>query len=401
MELNLSKKALNIQPSLTLDISAKAKAMKAEGIDVISFGAGEPDFNTPKNIQEKGIDAINNGLTRYTATSGIIELKEAICRKLKAENNLEYASENIIVSNGAKHSIYNALMAILNPGDEVIFSIPYWVSYPEMVKIADGVPVYIETKEENDFKFTVKDLEKIKTKKTKAIIINSPNNPTGSVYSKEELTAIGNWAVENHVFIISDEIYEKLIYGDKEHFSLASISDDVKKLTILINGVSKSHAMTGWRIGYAAAHKDVVKLMTNIQSHSTSNPSSISQYASVEALSGDQSSVFEMKEQFIKRRDYMVETINHIEGLSCKKPEGAFYIMMNFTKLIGTTINGHKIETSMDFSNLLLDEAKVAVIPGVAFGDDKYVRLSYATSLDNIKNGLNRIKDLLDKKNSI
>lgn len=398
MKFNLSKKALNIQPSLTLDISAKAKAMKDKGINVISFGAGEPDFNTPKNIQEKGVSAINDGLTRYTATSGIIELKKAISNKLKKDNNLLYLPENIIVSSGAKHSIYNALMAILNPEDEVIFGIPYWVSYPEMVKLADGVPVYIETKEENGFKFTVKDLEKHKTKKTKAIIINSPNNPTGSVYSKEELTDIGKWAVENEVFIISDEIYEKLIYGDKEHFSMASVDDDVKNLTILINGVSKSHAMTGWRIGYAAAHEDIVKVMTNIQAHSTSNPSSISQYASVEALNGDQASVYEMKEEFIKRRNYMVDAINDIDELSCKKPEGAFYIMMNFSKLVGKTIKGKKIETSMDFSNLLLDECKVAVIPGVAFGDDKYVRLSYATSLDNIKNGLNRIKELLEDK---
>lgn len=395
MNFNLSKKALNIQPSLTLDISAKAKSMKAEGIDVISFGAGEPDFNTPENIQKKGINAIKEGLTKYTSTSGIIELKKAICAKLKRDNGLMYSPENIIVSSGAKHSIFNALMAILNPGDEVIFGVPYWVSYPEMVKLADGVPVYINTKEDNEFKFTVEDLKKVQTENTKAIIINSPNNPTGSVYSKKEIEEIANWAVENNIFVISDEIYEKLIYGDKEHMSIASVNEKIKKLTILINGVSKSHAMTGWRIGYAAAHKDIVKVITNIQSHSTSNPSSISQYASVEALDGDQSSVYKMKKEFIKRRDYMVDAINNINGLSCKKPEGAFYIMMNFTKLIGKTINGHTIETSMDFSNLLLDEAKVAVIPGVAFGDDKYVRLSYATSLENIENGLSRVKKLL------
>jgi aspartate aminotransferase len=396
MNFNLSKKALNIQPSLTLDISAKAKSMKAEGIDVISFGAGEPDFNTPQNIQEKGINAIKEGLTKYTSTSGIIELKKAICNKLKRDNNLDYSPENIIVSSGAKHSIFNSLMAILNPGDEVVFGIPYWVSYPEMVKLADGIPVYVKTEEENGFKFTVKDLEKIRTDKTKAVIINSPNNPTGSVYSKEEIIEIANWAVKNNVFIISDEIYEKLIYGDEKHTSIASVNKEIKNLTILINGVSKSHAMTGWRIGYAVAHKDIIKVMTNVQSHSTSNPSSISQYASVEALNGDQSSVLEMKEQFIKRRDYMVEAINDIRGLSCKKPEGAFYIMMNFTKFIGKTVNGHTIKTSMDFSNLLLEEAKVAVIPGVAFGDNKYVRLSYATSLENIKNGLSRIKTLLE-----
>ncbi len=398
MNFNLSRKSTNIQPSLTLDISAKAKAMKENGIDVISFGAGEPDFNTPENIQEKGISAIRNGLTKYTATSGIIELKKAICSKLKKDNKLDYSPENIIVSSGAKHSIYNVLMAILNPGDEVIFGTPYWVSYPEIVKLADGVPVYIKTKEENEFKFTTNDLQDVQTEKTKAIIINSPNNPTGSVYSEQELTEIAKWAVKHNVFIISDEIYEKLIYGDREHISIASIDEETKNLTILINGVSKSHAMTGWRIGYAVAHKDIIKVMTNIQSHSTSNPSSISQYASVEALNGDQSSVSSMKDQFIKRRDYMVDAINDINGLNCKKPEGAFYIMMNFTKLLGTSIKGHTIKSSMDFSNLLLDEAKVAVIPGIAFGDDKYVRLSYATSLDNIKIGLSRIKDLLEGK---
>lgn len=395
MKFNLSEKALNIEPSLTLDISAKAKAMKQEGIDIISFGAGEPDFDTPKNIQEKGINAIKEGLTRYTAASGTIELKHAICSKLKRDNNLDYKPENIIVSNGAKHSIYNALMAILNPGDEVIFGVPYWVSYPEMIKLSDGVPVYIKTEEENDFKFTVSDLEEARTKKTKAVIINSPNNPTGSVYSREELEDIAKWAIKNKIFIISDEIYEKLIYGDKEHTSIASINDEIKDLTIIINGVSKSHAMTGWRIGYAAAHQDVVRVMTNIQSHSTSNPSSISQYASVEALNGDQDSVSSMKKEFIKRRDYMVETINGIEGLRCKEPEGAFYIMMNLKSIMGKTIKGYKINSSMNFSNLLLDQARVAVIPGIAFGDDDYVRLSYATSLDNIKNGLDRIKDLL------
>lgn len=396
MSLNLSKKGLKIEPSLTLDITAKAKAMKDSGIDVISFGAGEPDFNTPQNIQDEGIRAIKEGLTRYTPASGIVELKKAICDKLKKDNNLDYETKNIIISSGAKHSIYNALMAILNPEDEVIFSVPFWVSYPELVRLADGVPVYIETKEENNFKFTINDLNKVMTKKTKAIILNSPNNPTGSVYNKEELTEIANWAVENNIFIISDEIYEKLIYSDNGHVPIGSINDDVKKLTILINGMSKAHAMTGWRIGYAAAHEDIIKVMSNIQAHSTSNPCSISQYASVEGLTGDQDSVSEMKKHFGQRRDYMAETINSIRGLSCKKPEGAFYIMMNFTNLIGKEINGKTINSSMDFSNLLLEEANVAVVPGIAFGDDKYVRLSYATSMENIEKGLQRIKKIVE-----
>ena len=396
MSLNLSKKGLKIEPSLTLDITAKAKAMKDSGIDVISFGAGEPDFNTPQNIQDEGIRAIKEGLTRYTPASGIVELKKAICDKLKKDNNLDYETKNIIISSGAKHSIYNALMAILNPEDEVIFSVPFWVSYPELVRLADGVPVYIETKEENNFKFTINDLNKVMTKKTKAIILNSPNNPTGSVYNKEELTEIANWAVENNIFIISDEIYEKLIYSDNGHVPIGSINDDIKKLTILINGMSKAHAMTGWRIGYAAAHEDIIKVMSNIQAHSTSNPCSISQYASVEGLTGDQDSVSEMKKHFGQRRDYMAETINSIRGLSCKKPEGAFYIMMNFTNLIGKEINGKTINSSMDFSNLLLEEANVAVVPGIAFGDDKYVRLSYATSMENIEKGLLRIKKIVE-----
>lgn len=396
MSLNLSKKGLMIEPSITLDITAKAKAMKDSGIDVISFGAGEPDFNTPKNIQDEGLRAIKEGLTKYTPASGIVQLKKAICEKLKKDNNLDYETKNIIISNGAKHSIYNALMAILNPEDEVIFSVPYWVSYPELVRLADGIPVYVETKEENNFKFTVNDLNKVLTEKTKAIILNSPNNPTGSVYSKDELVEIANWAVENNIFIISDEIYEKLIYSEKGHVSIATINDDIKRLTILINGMSKAYAMTGWRIGYAAAHEDVIKVMSNIQAHSTSNPCSISQYASVEGLLGKQDSVYEMKKHFAERRDYMVDAINSIEGLNCKKPEGAFYIMMNFTDIKARTIKGKTINSSLDFSNLLLEDANVAVVPGIAFGDDNYVRLSYATSMENIKNGLQRIKEILE-----
>lgn len=397
MNFNLSEKGLRIAPSITLEITAKAKAMKDSGIDVISFGAGEPDFNTPENIQNEGIRAIKDGLTRYTPASGIVELKKAICEKLKADNGLEYKPSNIIISSGAKHSIHNALMAILNPGDEVIFAVPYWVSYPELVRLADGIPVYIETEEENDFKFNVDDLNRVLTNKTKAIILNSPSNPTGSIYTEEELRDIAEWAVKNNIFVISDEIYEKLIYDGKNHVSIAAINEDIKRLTILINGMSKSHAMTGWRIGYAAAHEDIVKVMSNIQSHATSNPCSISQYASVIGLLGDQSSVEEMKKHFVERRDYMAETINSIKGLSCRKPEGAFYIMVNFTQLIGKTIKGKVINSSLDFANLLLDEGKIAVVPGIAFGDDKYVRLSYATSLENIKKGLERIKQIVEE----
>jgi len=395
MKFNLSSRALTISPSVTLDITAKANEMKSKGIDVISFGAGEPDFNTPENIQNAGINAIKSGNTRYTATSGIPELKKAICDKLRKENGLEYKPSNIIVSNGAKHSIFNSLFAILNPGDEVIIPVPYWVSYPEFIKLSGGTPIPVETREENDFKFDIKDLENALTSKTKAIILNSPSNPTGATYSLEELKIIANWAVKNNIFVISDEIYEKLVYDGYEHISIASLGDDIKRLTILINGMSKAYAMTGWRIGYAAADEEIVKVMTNIQSHTTSNPCSISQYASVEGLLGDQSIIEEMKSQFIVRRNYMVEKINNIKGLSCRKPVGAFYVMVNISQLKGKEVKGKMINTSLDFANLLLEEAKVAVVPGSAFGADNFIRLSYATSMENIKEGLRRIEQIL------
>lgn len=392
----LSRKGLGIEPSITLEITAKVMTMRKSGIDVLSFGVGEPDFITPENISSKAIEAINNGLTKYTPSSGILELKRAICNKLKNDNNLDYNPSNIIISNGAKHSIYNALMAIINPGDEVIIGIPYWVSYPELVKLSDGVPVYIKTNEEKDFKFDINDLENVKTSKTKAIILNTPNNPTGTVYNKNELREIAGWAVKNNIFIISDEIYEKLIYEDYNHISIASFNEEVKNLTILVNGMSKSYAMTGWRIGYSAAHEDVIKVMSNIQSQTTSNPSSISQYASVEALEGNQNSVEYMKKNFEKRRNRMFKGINEILGLSCRLPEGSFYIMVNFSELKGKTIHGIKINDSIDFTNLLLEKANVAVVPGVAFGDDNYVRFSYAMSMDNIEEGLRRIKNVIE-----
>lgn len=395
MNLNLSKKALMIYPSVTLEITAKAKEMKEMGINVIGFGAGEPDFNTPENIQNAGIEAIQSGNTKYTATSGIPELKKAICQKLKSENNLDYKTNNIIISNGAKQSIFNALFAILNPGDEVIMSIPYWVSYPEFIRLCDGIPIPIETKEENGFKISVRDLDYVLTPKTKALILNSPSNPTGTVYNEDELKEIANWAVKNNIFVISDEIYEKLVYDGHKHISIASFSEEIKKLTIVINGMSKAYAMTGWRIGYAACDEEIVKVMTNIQSHTTSNPCSISQYASVEGLIGDQFIIEEMKKHFIARRDYMVEKINSINGLSCKKPVGAFYVMANISKLKGLNIKGRTINTSLDFANLLLEEGKVAVIPGSAFGADDFVRLSYATSMKNIEEGLKRIEEIL------
>lgn len=397
MEMKLSEKAMAIKPSVTLEIAAKAKEMKGRGEDVISFSVGEPDYNTPENIRTAGIKAINEGITKYTPASGMVELKEAVCHKLLNENNLQYSPKDIIVSNGGKHSIYNALMAITNPGDEVIISVPYWVSYPDLVSIAGGVPKFVETTEENDFKFSVADLENVRTPNTKAIILNSPSNPTGSIYNYEELKEIAEWAVKNKIFVISDELYERLIYGEDKHISIASINDEIKEYTIVINGMSKAYSMTGWRIGFTASNEKIAKIMGNLQSHTTSNPSSISQYASITGLMDDKSSLEEMKTQFELRRNYIVEEINKINGLSCKMPKGAFYVMVNFTELKGKEINGYKIENSIDLANLLLDEVKVAVVPGVAFGDDDFIRLSYATSLDNIKDGIKRVKELLNK----
>jgi aspartate aminotransferase len=393
--MELSKKAKSISPSSTLAIDAKAKKMKADGIDVIGFGAGEPDFDTPVHIKEAAIKAINEGFTKYTPASGTLDLKQAICRKLKKDNGLEYAPSNIVISNGAKHSLVNAFQAICNPGDEVIIPAPYWVSYPEMVKLADGVPVIINTTEKDGFKFTISQLKEAITDKTKAIVLNSPSNPTGMIYSKDELNKIADLAVSKGIFIVSDEIYEKLVYDGFEHFSIASLNEKIKELTILVNGVSKTYAMTGWRIGYTASDAEIAKIMGNVQSHATSNPNSIAQKAAVAALDGPQDDVEMMVKEFINRRDYMVERINSIPGLSCIKPNGAFYVMMNISKLIGKEINGVVIKGSDDLANLLLEKAKVALVPGSGFGTDVNVRLSYATSLKNITEGLNRIEKFL------
>ncbi|WP_099189106.1 pyridoxal phosphate-dependent aminotransferase [Tepidibacter mesophilus] len=394
MNKKLSEKNIAISPSVTLDITAKAKKMKADGENVISFGAGEPDFKTPDYIRNAAIHVIANGNIGYTAASGLPELREAICEKFKKDNNLEYISENIVVSNGAKHSLFNALQAICNPGDEVIVPLPYWVSYPELVKLADAVPVFVEALEKDGFKYTKENLLKAINEKTKAIILNSPNNPTGAVYTKDELREIAKIAVDNNIYVISDEIYEKLIYEGK-HVSVASFGEEIKDLTIIINGVSKGYAMTGWRIGYTAANKEISNIMTNLQSHATSNPNTIAQYATIEALKGDQDMVNVMVKAFNERRKYMVDKINCISNLSCKEPKGAFYVMVNISKIIGKEFNGVKINNSMDFADYLLDKTKVAVVPGIGFGVENYIRLSYATSIDNIKEGLERIENAI------
>lgn len=386
-----SKKSEQIAPSITLEITSKAKQMKKDGADIIILGAGEPDFNTPENIRNAAIDAINNGFTKYTSASGIDDLKIAIAKKFKIDNNLTYSNSQIMISTGAKQCIWNVFAAILNPGDEVIVPKPYWVSYPELIKLVDGVPVFAFGDEKNNFKYTKSILESVVTTKTKAILINNPNNPTGAVYTKEELTMIADFAKKYNLIIISDEIYEKFNYESDKYTSIASISSDSYDRTIIIHGVSKTYAMTGWRIGYIAGNEKVIKLMSSIQSHTTSNPNSIAQYASIEALNGDQDSVKEMITEFKKRRDYVVEKINGNDILSCKKPDGAFYIMINISKMLGKVIDDYKINNSIDFSNILLNKENVAVIPGDGFGVSNYVRISYATSMDNVKEGIRRI----------
>ncbi len=392
--MQYSKKYSSIEASITLAISAKEKKMKSEGIDIIGFSVGEPDFRTPENIRKEAIKAIEEYPLGYTPASGLPNLKKAIAEKLKKDNQLDYDSSQIVVSNGAKHSLHNAIEAISNPGDEIIVLAPYWVSYIELVKMSGATPVIVDGEKENDFKVNINDIEKAVTEKTKAIILNSPSNPTGAVYNESELKAIAELVVRKDFIVISDEIYEKLIYNG-EHISIASFGEDIKERTIVINGMSKAYAMTGWRIGYTASTKELASMMDNMQSHATSNPNTIAQYASIEALQGDQSSLTEMKKHFHKRRDLMTGMINEIDGLSCKKPDGAFYIMVNISEMVGRTVNGKKITGSMDFAEILLSDARVAVVPGIAFGADDCIRLSYATSEDKIKEGISRIKEAL------
>lgn len=386
----LSNKYSEISPSMTLEISARAKAMKAEGIDVISFSVGEPDFNTPENIRKIAIDRINRGGIGYTDASGIPLLKEVICSKLK-ENNLEYQPNQIVVSNGAKHSLSNALQAICNPGDEVIIQAPYWVSYYELIKMAGALPAVYQTTAAENFKMDPMELEFLVAENTKAILLNSPSNPTGVVYTAEELLEIGRFAYEHDLYIISDEIYEKLVYG-VEHVSIASLSPQLYERTIVINGVSKAYAMTGWRLGYSASSPEIAKMMANIQSHQTSNPNTISQYAAIEALMGDQSEIENMRVAFEGRRDLMVSLLDEVPGIGYVRPDGAFYVMVDIS---GFKNAANNIETSVDFAARLLEEKHVAVIPGIAFGNDDYIRLSYATSNENIERGITKIAQFL------
>ena len=395
--MRISQRCQRVTGSLTLAIDAKAKEMKQKGIDVVGFGAGEPDFDTPEHIRKAAKDALDLGKTRYTPAAGMPELRQAICDKLKRDNGLDYVPQQIVVSNGAKHSLFNSFQALLEEGDEVIVPGPYWVSYPEIVRMAGGVPVIVEGTEENNFKPTIDDFRAAVTDKTRAVVINSPNNPNGFVFTREELQAIGDLAIEKDLSIVSDEIYEFLVYDGTEHISIASLSPEIKERTIVINGMSKAYAMTGWRIGYTASPLNAAKAMTNFQSHSTSCPNSIAQYAALTALSGPDDQLKSMVAEFDRRRRRIVELINEIPGLSCKPPKGAFYVMMNISGVFGKRYNGAPIVDSMSFTQLLLDNSHVAVVPGAGFGADAYVRLSYATSMENIEKGLARIKEFVGK----
>ena len=385
-----------IAPSLTLAISAKAKAMKAAGESVVSFGVGEPDFNTPEHIIAAAKKALDDGQTKYTPSSGLMPLRKAICEKFKKDNGLDYEPSQIIVSNGAKHSIFNACYAVLEEGDEVIIPTPYWLTYPEVVKVCGATPVYLECAKENKFKFSAEDLKNAITPKTKMLIFNSPSNPTGAVYSEEEVRAIAKVCEEAEIFVLADEIYEKLCYNGVKPFSIAKCSEKMKELTITVNGVSKTYAMTGWRVGYLAAPKDVAKAIDSFQSHATSNACSISQYATIEALQSSEEEIAQMVNVFDKRRAKLLALISEIDGVQSVEPDGAFYVMLVVGGLYGKSYNGKQINGSIDFADALLDAEKVATIPGVSFGADDCLRLSYSLSEADIEEGLARIKRFVD-----
>jgi len=391
----LSRIACAVHASTTVAIDSLAKKMRSEGIDVIGFGAGEPDFATPDNIKAAGIRAIENNVTKYTPAAGTDALRRAICERLKADHGVDYKPNQIVVTSGAKHNVFVALMALLDPGDEVILPAPYWVSYLELIYMAGGVPVVVDTTEEQNFKMSPEQLSAAVTEKTKAVILCSPSNPTGMVYTKDEMQNLANICVANDLYILSDEIYGKLVYDGIEFTSMTELGDEVKRHTILINGVSKTYAMTGWRIGFAAAEDHVAKIMSNYLSHSTSAACSISQAAAEEAFSGPQESVEEMRKAFEARRDYFVDRVSRIDGVSCLKPQGAFYIFMNIGELIGKKLYNVEITDSDVFANLLLERGLVAVVPGSGFGAPDFVRWSYATSMEHIREGLDRLEKFL------
>ena len=387
-----SKIAEAVRASTTLAVDSLARQMRADGLDVVGFGTGEPDFKTPDNISMAAIAAICEGKTKYTPAAGIVPLRKAIAERLKADCGVDYDYTQIVIASGAKHSVYIALAAITNPGDEIIIPAPFWVSYYEMVRMVGGTPVIVQAGEDQDFKITAEQVEAAITEKTKCLMLNNPSNPTGMIYSKDELQAIADVCVKHDLYILADEIYYQLIYDGMEFTSMASLGEEVKERTLLINGVSKSYAMTGWRVGYCAANKKLAKIMSNFLSHSTGAPSTISQWASIEALNGPQEGIEEMRKAFLERRDYIVKRINEIPGVSCIKPNGAFYVMMNIEKLVGKTLGGKLIENDDDFAVALLEKALVAVVPCSGFGMKNFVRWSYAASMENIEKGLDRLE---------
>ncbi len=394
MAIELAKRVLALTPSATLAITAKAKELKQQGVDVIGLGAGEPDFNTPQHILDAAVQSMNEGHTKYTPSAGLPALKKAIIKKFETDQGLIYEPSEIIVGSGAKHALYTLFQVLLNDGDEVIIPTPYWVSYPEQVKLAGGVPVFIEGSEANQFKITPEQLANAVTDKTKAVIINSPSNPTGVIYSAAELLELGKICLEKDILIVSDEIYEKLIYSQAKHVSIAQLSPMLKEQTIVINGVSKSHSMTGWRIGYAAGNKQIIKAMTNLASHSTSNPTTTAQYAAIAAYTGPQQTVEEMRQAFEQRLEVIYEKLVAIPGFACVKPQGAFYLYPNVKQAAEMT--GYK---SVDeFVEGLLVEAKVAVVPGSGFGTPDNIRLSYAAALDQLETAVARMHDFVTGK---
>jgi aspartate aminotransferase len=393
IDLKLAKRVRVIEPSATLALMAKAKALKSQGKKVLEFQVGEPDFSTPENIKSAGIKAIEENFTYYTPSPGTMELREAIVEKFQKENNLTYTVNEVMISNGGKHCLFNAIMAIVDSGDEVIIPTPYWVTYPETVKVADGVPVFLETTSENDFKVTPEQLEKAITDKTKLLILCSPSNPTGSVYTKEELEELAKVVVKHQIYVLSDEMYEKLVYDGLEFVSFASLGEEVKKLTLTFNGVSKAYAMTGWRIGYVAGDQEIIKAMNSLQSHATSGPNAIAQKASVEALLGTQEPVEDMRKEFDERRKLMVNALNDIPGITCRIPKGAFYAFPDISSFIGKSFKGEKINSDDDFARLLLENYYVVAVPGFSFGAPGFLRFSYATSREVIEEGMRLLKE--------
>ncbi|OKZ81504.1 MAG: aspartate aminotransferase [Clostridium sp. CAG:12237_41] len=395
MSLELSKKAAAVKPSSTLAITAKAKELKAQGKDVVGFGAGEPDFNTPENICEAAIKAIKDGFTKYTPASGTNELKAAISKKFKEFNGLDYDTDQIVISNGGKHSLTNIFTALINPGDEVIIPAPFWLSYPEIVKLAGGVPVIVTTTKEQNFKLTAEDLAAAVTDKTKALVLNTPNNPTGMLYTEEELRAIAKVAVEKDFYVVADEMYEMLVYGEQKHISIASLGKDIYDRTITCSGLAKSYAMTGWRIGYTGSSKEIAKMMGSVQSHQTSNPNSIAQKAAVEALTGPQDSVEKMHAEFDKRRKYMYKRICDMDLLDTLEPMGAFYVFVDGSAVLGKSYKGTKIESVPQMADILINEYNTAIVPCADFGFPDCFRLSYAISIEQIEKGLDRIEKFI------